>query len=105
MVIVCTCAAVRRSCRSLMAFSYCCWEMCPSWVVMSIGCGRSYCLEAFSVYRCAVDTSVWAKIHIVNIKALFHAFGGARRTFVLFLGCRLRGKLCRGMLGFFFKSA
>ena len=57
------------------------------------------------VCRGAVDASVWAKICIVDIKALFHAFGGARCAFVLFLGCRFRGELCRGVLGFFFVSA
>ena len=57
------------------------------------------------VCRGAVDASVRAKMCIVDIKALFHALGGARRAFVLLLGCRFRGELCRGMLGFFFLSA
>ena len=62
-------------------------------------------MEALAVCRCAVDTSVQAKVCIVDIKALFYAFGGARCTFVLVLGCRFCANLCRGMLGLFFMSA
>ena len=65
----------------------------------------AYFLEALAVCRCAVDTSFRAKGCVLDIKALFYAFGGARCTFVLFLGCRFRGELCRGVLGFFFISA
>ena len=63
-------------------------------------------VEALAVCRCAVDASVQAEVHIVNIKAVFYTLGGARCTFkfVLFLGCRFCGDLCRGMFGFFFLS-
>ena len=61
-------------------------------------------MEALAVCTCAVDTSVWAKVRIVDIKALSYAFGDARCAFVLMLGCRFCANLCRGMFGLFFLS-
>ena len=63
---------------------------------------RACFMEALVVCRCAVDTSVWAKGFIVNIKALFYAFGGAHCAFVLLLGCCFGGNMCKGLFGFLF---
>ena len=105
MVIVWICAVVCRSCLSLMALSYCCWEICSSRVVMSNCYGVWSCfLETLSVCRSAIDAFVRAEGCVIDIEALFYAFGGARCAFVLFLGCRFCCDLCWGMFGFFFLS-
>ena len=59
-------------------------------------------MEALEACRCAVDASVRAEVCIVDIKALFYAFGGACCAFVLFLSCCFCGTLCNSLFGFFF---
>ena len=98
------CNVVCRSCLSLMALSYCCWEICSSRVVMSMGCVRVSCRHCRFVARSAINAFVQAKGCVINIEALFYAFGGARCAFVLFLGCRFCCDLCWGLFGFFFVS-
>ena len=55
-------------------------------------------VEALAIRRCAIDTFVRAEGCVIDIEALFDAFGGACRAFVLLVCHCFCGCLCRGVL-------